>query len=216
MKTKEELAKIYHIPEDKVEAYEPRIFSDVERKIEWRTDDMKPGKISGYAAVFNSKSQNLGGYVEIIAPGAFKKAIGRSDARALIEHDSRLIIGRQSAGTLKLKEDDTGLFMEVDPPNTTYARDLMVSIERGDIREQSFGFTIKSDKWEDLQENISLRTITEIDELFDVSPVTYPAYQDTSVALRAMENAKKAHMRFNAVHMNELINKVKVFKFFNK
>lgn len=159
------------------------------KELRVQRDADKP-KIVGYAAVFNRLSENLGGFREKIKPGAFKNALKKSDARALFNHDSNYVLGRQGAGTLTLKEDDKGLWMEIDPPDTQFARDLMVSIERGDINQQSFGFTVASDSWEDLNKQESLRTLNEIDELFDVSPVTFPAYPDTSVALRSMEAAK--------------------------
>jgi len=148
-------------------------------------------KISGYAAVFNSDSENLGGFIERIKPGAFKRALKKSDARALFNHDSNFVLGRQSAGTLKLKEDKNGLHMEIDPPDTQFARDLMVSIERGDIREQSFGFTVSGEEWADTDKDVAKRTITEVAELFDTSIVTYPAYPDTDVALRSLEKIKQ-------------------------
>lgn len=149
--------------------------------------------IRGYAAVFESLSDNLGGFREKIEPGAFKAALKKTDCRALINHDANLIIGRQSSGTLRLKEDKTGLFMEVDLPDTQYARDLAVSIERGDINQQSFGFRVKKDSWEENRESGEItRTIIELEDLFDVSPVTFPAYPDTTVAKRSLEAFKTA------------------------
>jgi len=151
-------------------------------------------KITGYAAVFNSFSENLGGFVERIMPGAFKDAIDRSDVRALFNHNPDYVLGRSTSGTLKLTEDDTGLYMEIDPPDTQFARDLMVSIERGDISQQSFGFTIDKESWEGLNQRDTdpIRNLENIGQLFDVSPVTYPAYPDTTVALRSMDEAKQA------------------------
>jgi HK97 family phage prohead protease len=140
------------------------------------------GKLEGYAAVFNKLSGDLGFFREKIAPGAFSSALKKSDCRALVNHDSVKILGRQSAGTLRLKEDDKGLFMSVDLPDTQYARDLKVCVCRGDITQQSFGFTVKKDAWEEDREKKEVtRTIIEVDELFDVSPVTFPAYSETSV-----------------------------------
>ncbi len=165
--------------------YEPRICEETELRV---LRDGDAPKIVGYAAVFNKKSENLGFFVEQIAPGAFKGAIKKSDARALFNHDPNIILGRQSNGTLKLKEDDKGLFMEVMPPDTQFIRDMVIApIERGDITQQSFGFTVKIDQWEeDKEKQTTLRTIVEVDRLFDVSPVTFPAYPDTTVALRSM------------------------------
>jgi len=146
------------------------------------------GTLEGYAAIFNSWSDHLGFFREKIKKGAFKKALKKSDCRALINHDSSRILGRQSAGTLRLKEDDSGLFMSVDLPDTQYANDLKVSVERGDITQQSFQFEVEKDAWvEDHKTGAAERTILEIRELFDVSPVTFPAYPDTSVAKRSLD-----------------------------
>lgn len=165
-------------------------------------------KITGYAAVFNKDSEDLGGFIERIKPGAFKNSLKSSDTRALFNHDSNYPLGRVSAGTLRLKEDKNGLLMEIDPPETQYARDLMVSIERGDVREQSFGFTVISDTWENLDKDIAMRTINEIGELFDVSPVVFPAYPDTDVAIRSLDKQKKdAAIRANHTEAILLRNK---------
>ncbi len=156
-----------------------------------RSSEEKPVTIAGYAAVFNKLSDNLGGFREKIAPGAFAKALGRSDARALFNHDSNIVLGRQSSGTLKLHEDDTGLYMEITPPDTQAARDLITLIERGDINQQSFGFTVSADQWEDQDKQVATRTLLEIQEIFDVSPVVFPAYPDTSVAMRSLEASRQ-------------------------
>lgn len=143
-------------------------------------------KLVGYAARFNSLSDDLGGFREQIAPGAFKNALKKSDVRALLNHESSVVLGRVSAGTLRLKEDSLGLFMEVDLPNTQAARDLIESIERGDITQQSFGFRVApgGDSWSENKAGEQIRTLLEIDELFDVSPVTFPAYPETSIEAR--------------------------------
>jgi HK97 family phage prohead protease len=159
-------------------------------KVEKREDGRRT--ISGYAAVFNCDSQDLGGFVERISPGAFKEALKTSDTRALFNHDANFVLGRKSAGTLRLKEDERGLFMEIDPPQTQAAKDLMESIKRGDISEQSFAFSVQDDKWSNMDDpdKMTVRTVEKISHLFDVSPVTYPAYQDTSVALRRLDAEK--------------------------
>ena len=148
-------------------------------------------KIEGYASVFNSDSEDMG-FIERVNPGAFKDALKISDSRALFNHDPNIVLGRQSAGTLELKEDKKGLWMVIDPPDTQLVRDMVLTpIERGDVREQSFGFTIEADEWKGLDTDKPIRTITKIQEIYDVSPVTYAAYQDTSVALRSLETARK-------------------------
>ena len=174
---------------------ELRVLKVSELRVKYGKDDNKP-MITGYAAVFNKLSEDLGYFREKIEPGAFKAAIKISDARALFNHNPDYVLGRQSNETLRLKEDDKGLYMEVDPPDTQFIRDLVIApIERGDIREQSFGFIVESDKWENLDEKSDkepIRTILKIAELFDVSPVTFPAYPDTAVAVRSLDVAKEA------------------------
>lgn len=142
--------------------------------------------IEGYAARFNKYSEDLGGFKEKIKPGAFSDAIKNSDVRALFNHDPNIVLGRSKAGTLTLKEDKKGLHMSVTLPNTRTADELMESIERGDITQQSFGFTIAEDSWRMSEKYGEVRTIEKIDRLFDVSPVTFPAYPDTEVALRSL------------------------------
>lgn len=141
-------------------------------------------KIQGYAAVFNQLSEDLGGFREKIDPGAFSEVL-EGDTRALKNHNSDYVLGRTTSGTLKLKEDDTGLRYEIVPPDTQWAKDLMVSIDRGDITQSSFGFRVADDKWETQGEE-NIRTIIKIAELPDVSPVTYPAYPDTNVQIRSI------------------------------
>lgn len=152
--------------------------------------------IRGIAAMFNSLSENLGGFREIIAPGAFKNAIDNSDVRALFNHDPNLILGRCNSGTLRLMETEKGLEFEVDPPDTSYARDLMSCMQRGDINQCSFGFNIEEngDSWEKDSDGLWIRTIRKISKLFDVSPVTYPAYAATSCTTRSLDSAKQAEL----------------------
>lgn len=141
-------------------------------------------ELRGYAALFNTRSADLGGFVEEIAPGAFKKALPKSDIRALFNHDANYVLGRQSAGTLLASEDDLGLSTIITPPDTGWARDLLISIKRRDIREMSFAFVVANATWEDRAGQL-VRTILEFEELFDVSPVTYPAYGDTTISCRS-------------------------------
>ena len=155
---------------------ERRFYVDVELRV----DDEEEG-ITGYAAVFNKYSQDLGFFKEKIQPGAFKKTIKENDIRALINHDPNLIIGRTKNKTLELWEDDKGLGFNVKLPDTSYANDLRISIERKDITQNSFGFQTVQDEWSN---DGSKRTLLEV-KLFDVSPVTFPAYTQTSVKLRS-------------------------------
>ena len=165
-------------------------FFNTEFRIVRKEDGALP-KIEGYASVFNSDSEDMG-FIERVKPGAFKGALKISDARALFNHDPNYILGRQSNGTLTLTEDKKGLHMSVQPPDTQLVRDMILTpIERGDITQQSFGFTVEADSWSGLDTDKPVRTIEKVRELFDVSPVTFPAYQDTQVALRSLDTAKK-------------------------
>ena len=148
--------------------------------------------IRGIAAMFNSLSEDLGGFREQIAPGAFKSALGGSDVRALFNHDPNLVLGRSTSGTLRLAETDAGLEFEVDPPDTTYARDLMACMARGDISQCSFGFQVDDggDTWQKDSAGQWTRTIHVVSRLWDVSPVTYPAYAETSCAMRSLGKAQ--------------------------
>lgn len=158
--------------------------------------DGEAPKLRGHAAVFDKPSELLCGcFREIIKPGAFSEAIGKSDIRALVNHDSAKVLGRQSSGTLRVSEDETGLAIEIDPPDTSYARDLQVSMQRGDISEMSFAFTVAENGQEWTRDPDGsgnwTRTITKFERVFDVSPVTYPAYPDTDCAMRTLETVKE-------------------------
>ena len=150
--------------------------------------DHKP-MITGYAAVFNSKSEDLGGFREYVKPGAFTKTLKESDVRALVNHDPNYVLGRTKNGTLKMKEDNLGLHFEVEPPNTGWARDLMTQIKRGDIDQASFGFKTIKDDWRQ-EDGENVRDLQEC-RLYDVSVVTQPAYSQTSVACRSRVEALK-------------------------
>ena len=144
--------------------------------------------IVGYAAVFNQLSEDLGGFRERIAPGAFTKALG-DDVRALFNHDPNIVLGRTRSKTLRISEDAKGLAIEIDPPATPAALALLESMRRGDISQMSFGFVTVKDAW-DMIDGTAIRTLIEA-RLFDVSPVTYPAYPQTEVALRSLAEFRK-------------------------
>jgi HK97 family phage prohead protease len=141
----------------------------------------------GYAAVFNQLSEDLGGFREQVAPKAFNKTLKEADIRALINHDPNLITGRNTAGTLRLSTDSKGLIADNDLPDTSYARDVYESLQRGDVNQMSFAFTKIRDSWaEDTKP--PTRTLDEV-RLHDVSVVTYPAYPQTSAEARALAAA---------------------------
>ena len=175
---------------------------NIPAKVE-RKEDGTIGSIHGYPIVYNKDSEDMG-FIERIAPGAAKNALKRSDIRALKNHDPSLIFGRQGVN-LKFSEDKTGLRYEASPINTRNFREVAEEVGLGLLTGQSFGFTILSDKWEGLDTDKPKRTITEIGQIYDVGPVTYPAYQDTSVALRSLECAReqaKETPAFSAVTVN--------------
>jgi uncharacterized protein len=142
--------------------------------------------ISGYAAVFNSKTSIGDFFEEVIAPGAFSRTISENgDIRALFNHNWDHVLGRTRNGTLKVEEDTRGLKFEVELPNTSMARDLAESLRRGDINQCSFGFFATNDTW-DYAVEPAVRTLNEV-ELYEISVVSIPAYEDTEVALRSKE-----------------------------
>ena len=142
-------------------------------------------KIVGYAAKFNTKSSLLYGmFEEIIKPGAFDGA-DMTDVRAYFNHDRNLILGRTKSGTLRLSVDEVGLRYEIDAADTTAARDLMTSMERGDINQSSFAFIVEEDEWDE-KANPVQRSIIKFRVISDVSPVSEPAFPDTSSGVREM------------------------------
>jgi hypothetical protein len=165
-----------------------------------RRDNASP-IIEGYAAVYNSLSQDLGGFIERIAPGFFAPVISTADCRALMNHDPNLILGRTSAGTCRLFDDARGLRFEVDAPDTSAGRDAMVSIERRDITGCSFDFTVDVDQW-DWSGAVPIRTLMVCRDLFDVGPVVYPAYEATSVSARSIEVASAGDPAVRAARLS--------------
>ena len=152
--------------------------------IEVRNDDGK-NVVVGYGAVFNSESNDLGGFVEYIAPGAFDGRL-EDDVRFLINHDG-LPLARTTNNTLRLSVDETGLKYEADMPDTTLANDLMTLLRNGTISQSSFAFTVEDDSWRN-EDGKNIRTINKVSRLYDVSSVTYPAYNEAgSFALRSLE-----------------------------
>lgn len=144
-------------------------------------DAESPGTIVGYAAVFNMLSVVLWGFREKIAPGAFGASLA-DDVRALWNHDTNHVLGRTTAGTLRLAEDAHGLKVEIDPPSS--AAGWVESIRRGDVSQMSFGFRVLEDTWDEDEEGQEIRTLIKV-KLYEVSPVAFPAYPDTEVGVRA-------------------------------
>lgn len=147
--------------------------------------------IVGHAPVWNRYSQNLGGFVEQVAPGACSRAIVEDDIRGLLNHDASLILGRNKAGTMRLVEDNVGLRFEIDVPDTQYGRDLVVSAKRGDITGASFSFRVIDQEWGVTESDFPLRTIKSM-QMFDTGPVTFPAYLDSESGLRSYVDRSEA------------------------
>ena len=141
--------------------------------------------VEGYASVFNSMSEDLGGFREIILPGAFSEVLD-NDVRALYNHDSNYLLARTTSGTLELKEDEKGLYYRFEMPNTSYGNDMLELFRRGDLTQSSFGFTVEKDNWR-MEDGQQVRYIERVGSLFDVSPVVFPAYSQASSGLRSAE-----------------------------
>lgn len=162
---------------------------------ELRMEDGEQPKIYGYAAVFNSVSEDLGGFREMIAPGTFGKTLN-ADVRALWNHDPNHVLGRSKSGTLAMAEDARGLRVEISPPAS--AAPLIESMKRGDVDQMSFAFRTISDEWR-MDDGMPLRILHEV-QLMDVSVVTYPAYPETDAAVRSLEQfRRKTAPDFSAV-----------------
>ena len=160
--------------------------------------DSDSGRISGYAAVFNTPSSDLGGFTEVVKPGAFSRCLqSQPDVCCFLNHDPNLILGRTRSKTLNVSEDRTGLFFGCSLSNSSTARDLLESVKRGDIQGASFGFVCKpgGDAWP----KPDRRELLDVD-VFDCGPVSMPAYSATSVSarstalqIRSLADPKKFH-----------------------
>jgi uncharacterized protein len=158
----------------------------IPRPVEFRATDTGLGVLTGYAAVFNRYSQNLGGFVEQVDPGAFTKSLGDSvPVVARFNHEDNLLLGTTEGGTLSLEADGTGLRYDIQLPDTSAGRDVKALAERGDLRYSSFAFRTLADDWGFTPEGFPLRTLLGV-QLVDVAPVTNPAYRDTTTGLRSL------------------------------
>ena len=172
---------------------EKRLFN-IENRFEKREDGKEV--VVGYGSIFNSRSENLGGFYEYISPTAIsEETIAKSDVRALINHDANLVLARSTTGTLDLSIDEKGLRYEFSIPETSYGKDLAINMKNGNLNQSSFAFTVAVDEWSTDEDGNDIRTITSIDRLYDVSPVTYPAYKmadsDLVVAQRGLAMYKE-------------------------
>jgi len=160
------------------------------REFRMENAEYEGNTIRGYAAVYNSDSEWMGGFYEQIATGAFDDVLD-NDTRAYFNHDENLLLGRVSSGTLRIGTDARGLYYEVDLPNTSYANDLVELMKRGDVNQSSFAFLIDSDRWEE-RDGKTYRIIEKVSRLLDVSPVSQPAYESATSELVTRNNTPES------------------------
>lgn len=155
------------------------------REVRVATSDDGTHSVSGYAIVYNSQSVDLGGFAEIVAPGSLTRTLKDSpDVLCLRDHKQELLLGRTTAGTLTLVEDQMGLNFTCNLPATTTGNDLAESLRRGDIDSCSFGFCVANDTWNQDANGAIIRTLLDVD-LFEISVVSFPAYESSSASLRS-------------------------------
>lgn len=153
--------------------------------------------IVGYGSVFDVLSEPMWGFREIIRPGAFDEVLG-DDVRGLFNHDANFVLGRTVAATMTLTVDDRGLHYDIIAPETPTIRDLVIApMQRGDITQSSFAFRVApgGDNWYEDDDGVIIREITKVGRLYDVSPVTYPAYQAADSSVRSLTDWKEARTR---------------------
>ena len=163
-----------------------------------------PGKLAGYAAVFDSPA-DLGSFVEVVKPGAFTRSLQHaSDVQALYDHERRSILGRVSAGTLRLREDERGLSFELDLPDTSVGRDLAVLVKRGDVSGCSFGFMVPEggDAWL-ARAGKPMRELRNLN-LVEITITPQPAYTDTTVAVRCMPRHWESALQIHRLYFETL------------
>lgn len=172
--------RTFQVPETR------RVAAPATVELETRDDAATP-VIRGHAAVFDQRSYDLGGFYEVVARGAFRRALdaGAAECRCLFNHDPNMVLASVHNRTLDLREDPKGLHYYAQPIDTTYAADVRALIARGDVFQSSFAFTVERDRWELTEADEVVRTILEVRDLFDVSPVTYPAYPQTDASARS-------------------------------
>ncbi len=175
-------------------------------------------ELIGHAALFEVLSEDLGGFREKIRKGAFEKTIQTDDIRALFNHDPNYVLGRNINGTLELSEDETGLLVKIKPPETQFAKDLIKQIERGDISQMSFGFIVNVDEWDTTDKDNPIRTLVDA-SLFDVSPVTFPAYPQTDIGVRMakdvlndFQNRQKQELELEEINAKSQERKAKLLE----
>ena len=164
------------------------------RKLELREakKDGVIGTLVGYAAVFNSESADFGGWREVLRPGCFSRSLTELPyVRALYQHNVAQVLGRRGANTLAVREDDHGLHVEIELIDTQFNQDVLANVRSGNLDAMSFGMVAKKYEWDiDEERGYDLRVLSDVD-LFEVSVVTWPAYEETEVAARSLQTFKE-------------------------
>lgn len=183
----------------------------VTRAAELRAKGDDSRTIGGYASVFNKKSSNLGGFVEIVDSRAFNKSKGDGfpNVVARFNHEDQFLLGTTRSGTLRLDVDSEGLLYDVDVPRTR--EDVFELVQRGDVAKSSFAFRTMEDDWGMTEDNFPVRTLLNV-QLVDVAPVTTPAYPDASVGLRSLAEAKDADYE----EVRNLAKKAELYRLFKR
>lgn len=185
------------------------------RSIDYRVSVGEDSRtVEGYALLFNADSQPMGwsgDWVERIAPGALEGVLEKSDILCVLNHDeSRGVLARwrQGSGSLTLEVDDKGLRYRFEAPNTVLGDELLEGIRRGDISGSSFAFTVEDEEWVKRGNDSYERIIKRFSQLFDVSPVYRPAYEDTTVAVRSLTEMEAREKReFLKTYYEQIENK---------
>ncbi|MCG7502391.1 HK97 family phage prohead protease [Tenacibaculum sp. Mcav3-52] len=164
----------------------------VEKRSEGEED--KPSVIEGTAAIFNTRTKIGNWFYEEILEGAFDDVL-KDDVRCLLNHNPNQILGRTASGTLDIWVDKEGLKYRYTTPNRSYAKDLEDAIDSGDVSESSFQFRAEETIWIEQEDDLDIRQIKKVGKLYDVAPVTFPAYQDTSVAKRSFDLRKNSNKK---------------------
>lgn len=199
-----------------IEKYDAEVRSHaaIVEKREFRMEEVeREGRtIRGYAAVYNSDSEWMGGFYEQIERGAFDDVMN-DDTRAYFNHDESLLLGRVSSGTLRIGTDARGLYYEVDLPNTSYANDLIELMKRGDVNQSSFAFLIDRDRWEE-RDGKTYRIIEKVSRLLDVSPVSQPAYPAATSELVQRNNTPESEgAEVEATAATEEVSDIEIFEY---
>ena len=206
----EEIEEVEEIEEDidmyrnltAQEGFERRFFN----KTEMRVDEGNPRTVVGYASIFNSLSQDLGGFRELISDRAFESVMN-DDVVALINHDMNFPLARTDNGSLQLSVDSKGLRYSFDvPEGLSYGNDLLINLKSGNIHESSFGFIVEEDSWE-RKDGQPIRTIEKVSRLIDVSPVTSPAYKGTSVSTVTKRNLDSYNEKQKTKESQDLVKR---------